>query len=46
VEAFQVGDEVFGMQVGANAEYVAVADSGVIALKPVGLTFEEAGGNS
>ncbi len=42
VAAFQVGDEVFGMHVGANAEYVAVSESGVIALKPGNLTFEEA----
>jgi NADPH:quinone reductase-like Zn-dependent oxidoreductase len=37
-----VGDDVFGIQGGANAEYVAVAQSGVIAPKPEGLTFEEA----
>jgi NADPH:quinone reductase-like Zn-dependent oxidoreductase len=37
-----VGDDVFGVQGGANAEYVAVAQSGVIARKPEGLTFEEA----
>lgn len=42
VEAFQVGDEVYGMQVGANAESVAVSESGVIALKPRSLTYEEA----
>jgi len=37
-----VGDDVFGIQGGANAEYVAVAQSGVIAAKPGDLTFEEA----
>jgi NADPH:quinone reductase-like Zn-dependent oxidoreductase len=41
VEACQVGDEVYGMQVGANAEYMAVPEDGVIALKPKSLTFEE-----
>jgi NADPH:quinone reductase-like Zn-dependent oxidoreductase len=42
VTAFRVGDDVFGMKGGATAEYVAVRESGVIALKPTGLTFEEA----
>ena len=42
VTEFRVGDEVFGVQDGANAEYVAVRESGVIARKPTGLTFEEA----
>jgi NADPH:quinone reductase-like Zn-dependent oxidoreductase len=42
VTEFRVGDEVFGVGVGANAEYVAVRESGVIALKPGELTFEEA----
>ena len=39
---FRVGDEVFGIKAGANAEYVTVRESGVIAAKPAGLTFEEA----
>ena len=39
---FRVGDEVFGVKGGANAEYVAVRESGVIAHKPAQLTFEEA----
>lgn len=42
VTEFQVGDEVFGTAAGANAEYVSVAESGVIAPKPAGLTFGEA----
>jgi NADPH:quinone reductase-like Zn-dependent oxidoreductase len=42
VEEFQVGDEVFGVEAGANAECVAVPESGVVAGKPNGLTFEEA----
>jgi NADPH:quinone reductase-like Zn-dependent oxidoreductase len=42
VTEFGVGDEVFGSRGGANAEYVAVPESGVIAQKPTGLTYEEA----
>lgn len=42
VTEFRVGDEVFGIGWGANAEHVAVPESGVIARKPKGLTFEEA----
>ena len=42
VTEFQVGDEVFGVQRGATAEYVAVRESAVIASKPRGLTYEEA----
>ena len=42
VTEFQVGDDVFGIEGGANAEYVAVRESGVIAQKPTGLTYEEA----
>jgi NADPH:quinone reductase-like Zn-dependent oxidoreductase len=42
VTELQVGDEVFGVRAGASAEYVAVRESGVIAPKPAGLTFEEA----
>jgi NADPH:quinone reductase-like Zn-dependent oxidoreductase len=38
---FRVGDEVFGIAGGANAEYVAMRESGVIARKPTGLTDEE-----
>jgi NADPH:quinone reductase-like Zn-dependent oxidoreductase len=42
VTDFRVGDEVFGIEGGANAEYVTVRESGVIAPKPAGLTYEEA----
>jgi NADPH:quinone reductase-like Zn-dependent oxidoreductase len=42
VSEFHVGDEVFGTGVGTNAEYVAVPESGAIAPKPSGLSFEEA----
>src|SRR5829696_1250006 len=42
VTEFRAGDEVFGFEAGSNAEYVAVRESGVIAQKPTGLTFEEA----
>ncbi len=42
VTEFRRGDEVFGIEGGANAEYVAVRESGVIAQKPTELTFEEA----
>jgi NADPH:quinone reductase-like Zn-dependent oxidoreductase len=42
VTEFQVGDDVFGVEGGANAEYVTVDESGVIAPKPTGLAYEEA----
>jgi NADPH:quinone reductase-like Zn-dependent oxidoreductase len=42
VTEFGVGDEVFGIGGGANAEYLAVRQSGVVAAKPTELTFEEA----
>jgi NADPH:quinone reductase-like Zn-dependent oxidoreductase len=42
VTKFRVGDEVFGIEGGANAEYVTTRESGVIAPKPPGLTYEEA----
>ena len=44
VTELAVGDEVFGIRSGANAEYVAVRESGVIAHKPSRLSFEEAAG--
>lgn len=42
VTEFAVGDEVFGLRSGANAEYVCVREAGAIAHKPPSLTFEEA----
>ena len=42
VTDFRVGDEVFGMRGGANAEYVCVREQGALAHKPAGLSFEEA----
>jgi NADPH:quinone reductase-like Zn-dependent oxidoreductase len=42
VDEFAVGDEVFGMRGGANAEYVCVREGGMLAPKPAGMTFEEA----
>jgi NADPH:quinone reductase-like Zn-dependent oxidoreductase len=42
VTEFRVGDEVFGIEGGATAEYVAVRENGVIAQKPTRLTYEEA----
>jgi NADPH:quinone reductase-like Zn-dependent oxidoreductase len=42
VTEFEVGDEVFGIRGGANAEYVCVRESGVLVHKPAGMTFEEA----
>jgi NADPH:quinone reductase-like Zn-dependent oxidoreductase len=42
VTEFDVGDEVFGVKGGANAEYVAVGESGVIARKPTGLDYDQA----
>ena len=35
---FRVGDDVFGVKGGANAEYVAVRESGATAQKPAELT--------
>jgi NADPH:quinone reductase-like Zn-dependent oxidoreductase len=42
VTEFRVGDDVFGIKVGSNAEYVAVRESDPIAQKPSGLPYEEA----
>ncbi len=45
VTQFKKGDRVFGatgFKLGANAEYVVLPESGMVALKPENLTFEEA----
>jgi NADPH:quinone reductase-like Zn-dependent oxidoreductase len=42
VTAFGVGDEVFGLRSGANAEYVCVREQGALAHKPTSLSFDEA----
>ncbi len=42
VTEFEVGDEVFGIRSGANAEYVCVREQGALARKPAGMSFEDA----
>ena len=42
VTEFKVGDRVFGVRSGANAEFVCVREAGVLAHMPAGMTFEEA----
>jgi NADPH:quinone reductase-like Zn-dependent oxidoreductase len=42
VTEFGVGDEVFGMRGGANAEYVCVREQGALAHKPASMSWEEA----
>jgi NADPH:quinone reductase-like Zn-dependent oxidoreductase len=42
VTELQAGDDVFGIEAGASAEYVTVAESGVIAPRPAALSYEEA----
>jgi NADPH:quinone reductase-like Zn-dependent oxidoreductase len=42
VHEFEVGDEVFGIRGGANAEYVCVRERSALAHKPAGMSFEEA----
>jgi NADPH:quinone reductase-like Zn-dependent oxidoreductase len=42
VSEFEVGDEVFGVRGGANAEYISVRESGVLAHMPLSMSFEEA----
>ena len=42
VTELRIGDAVFGLADGTNAELVTVAESGTIAPKPEALTFEEA----
>jgi NADPH:quinone reductase-like Zn-dependent oxidoreductase len=54
VTMFKTGDQVFGqagMGLGTNAEYICLPETGMLALKPVNLTYEEAaaipfGGNT
>jgi NADPH:quinone reductase-like Zn-dependent oxidoreductase len=42
VTRFKPGDAVFGGKGGAFGEYVSVAESGSVALKPANMTFEQA----
>lgn len=45
VTRFKEGDKVFGESIlgaGTNAEYVCVAEDGIIAIKPENMTYEEA----
>jgi len=45
VTTYKIGDQVFGssgMNFGAHAEYVAVSEDAVLALKPANMTYEEA----
>ena len=42
VTEFAIGDRVFGVRSGANAEYVRVRERGAAAHMPIGMTFEEA----
>ncbi len=45
VSGFKIGDQVFGgtgFQFGAYAEYVCIRDSGLLTLKPKGISYEEA----
>ena len=42
VTRFKPGDDVFGGQTGAFAEYVVVAENGALASKPAGVSFEQA----
>lgn len=42
VTRFQVGDAVFGIRAGANAESVCVRERGVVAPKPAAMSFQEA----
>ena len=42
VSEFAVGDRVFGIRAGGNAEFVSARERGAIAHMPAGMTFEEA----
>ena len=43
VTEFHVGDRVFGMRSGSNAEFVCVREHGALAHLPTGMSFEDAG---
>jgi len=42
VTQFRVGDRVFGVRSGANAEFVCVREAGALAQAPDGMSFEDA----
>ena len=42
VTRFKPGDEVFGGRTGAFGEYVSVAETGPLAMKPTNMSFEQA----
>jgi NADPH:quinone reductase-like Zn-dependent oxidoreductase len=42
VTGFAVGDRVFGVRSGANADYVCVRESGALAHMPDGITYDDA----
>jgi NADPH:quinone reductase-like Zn-dependent oxidoreductase len=42
VTSFAVGDRVFGVRSGANADFVCVRESGALSQMPAGMSFEDA----
>jgi len=42
VKQFKPGDDVFGGQTGAFAEYITVREGGALAMKPANVSFEQA----